>query len=222
MGARYILLIYFQYNKRSEGDGTWIVKITLFYTCSKDKEYNKAGTPLGLAYLAGALSDHGFSDVEIAVDEDYVIHSKPDVVGISSYSGTYTQSIQAAHKIKKALDIPIIIGGTHISTLPESLDPIFDVGVVGEGEFAFPELLTVYQNNNWNFGTLSSVPGVVLMNAEGIPHITLSRPLEMELDRISKPRRDVLNPYWPSLKQRIQFLRYSHRAKQRARKLQGQ
>lgn len=181
------------------------MKINLFYATSKDKEYNQSGTPLGLAYLAGSLQASGFDNVEIAVDEDYVIKTRPDFVGISSYSGTYTRSIQVAHKIKQSLDIPIIIGGTHISTLPESLHPIFDVGVIGEGEFVFPELLKAFDSNQWNFEHLSQIPGLVLFDKNAQIHKTLPRQLEMELDKIPKPRRDILTPYWPTLKKRIEW-----------------
>ncbi len=45
----------------------------------------------------------------------------------------YQDAIDFASEIKKRKDIPIVIGGVHISTLPTSLKKCFDVGVMGEG-----------------------------------------------------------------------------------------
>lgn len=172
-------------------------KVTLFYTCS-DKEYHQSGTPMGLAYLAGALAQQQHVDeIEIAVDVNAVFKSKPDIVGISSYSGLYSQSIAIAKKIKRQLDIPIVIGGTHITALPESLDPVFDAGVLSEGENTFAELVGLLKNHQWSPESLQQVPGIVFHH-QGQLHYTASRALEMELDNLAFPQRSVLNTYWPS------------------------
>jgi radical SAM superfamily enzyme YgiQ (UPF0313 family) len=107
--------------------------------------HNQSSGPIGLAYLSSAAKAR-FPDthVQIEVDVDQVIASKPDLIGISAYTETYSQSIDAARYLKRHLpDIPIWLGGPHINALPGTLGKDFQLGVVGEGEDTFVELLAL-------------------------------------------------------------------------------
>jgi len=47
----------------------------------------------------------------------------------------------------KAIDneILIIIGGAHITVMPQNLNEAMDVGVLGEGEETFSEIIGAYE-----------------------------------------------------------------------------
>ncbi len=107
--------------------------------------------PLGLEYIAGALVSNDpnapryVNDVQIHDDRiqpggwvDKIRQTPPDLVGIRC---NYTADVktvqnlvrQVRHEVGK--DVPIIVGGHHISLRPEDIFiPEADAVVVGEGE----------------------------------------------------------------------------------------
>jgi len=93
---------------------------------------------------------------EIGVD---VANEKPDLVGISSlFSPYHREALACAREIKKRLDIPVLMGGSHVSAAPLSVlnDPSVDFIIRGEGERPFVEFLKA-----WEAGLpLDSVPNL--------------------------------------------------------------
>jgi radical SAM superfamily enzyme YgiQ (UPF0313 family) len=80
-----------------------------------------------------------FDDIEADVAE-----IRPDVVGISSlFTPYYREVLDVAARVKKRLSVPVIVGGSHASAVPESLlsSPNVDYVIRGEGEKAFVEFL---------------------------------------------------------------------------------
>lgn len=67
---------------------------------------------------------------------------KPDIIGLTSYTVWYGDVVREAHKIKDMFPhIKIVIGGHHITSLPNSIrSPPFDYGIIGEGEDALANL----------------------------------------------------------------------------------
>ena len=101
----------------------------------QDTNIRVTGPCQGLAYIASYLKEQvGVEDIFLEVDPQRIIEKKPDLVGISAFSVNYGGAVSGAREIKKKLDIPIVIGGPHISALPMNLDPSMDIGVMGEGE----------------------------------------------------------------------------------------
>jgi radical SAM superfamily enzyme YgiQ (UPF0313 family) len=88
-----------------------------------------------------------------------VAHEKPDLVGISSlFSPYHREALACARAIKKRLDVPILMGGSHVSAAPLSVlsDPVVDFIIRGEGERPFIEFLKA-----WEAGLpLNSVPNL--------------------------------------------------------------
>jgi len=83
------------------------------------------------------LIDNTFDNLHLELEK-----FKPDIIGFSTFTQSYLDAISFAKKIKqKNPQIKIIVGGPHITTLPDSLDPIFDFGVMGEGEQTIIELI---------------------------------------------------------------------------------
>jgi radical SAM superfamily enzyme YgiQ (UPF0313 family) len=76
----------------------------------------------------------GQSFAAIAAD---VAVLQPEVVGISSlFTPYYREALDVAVHIKKRLAVPIVMGGSHVSAVPESVlaHPCVDYVIRGEGE----------------------------------------------------------------------------------------
>lgn len=85
-----------------------------------------------------------------------VARERPDLVGISSlFSAYHREALACAREIKKRLQVPIVMGGAHVSVMPESvlMDPHVDFVVRGEGERALVELVRAFQER----GEMASV-----------------------------------------------------------------
>lgn len=83
---------------------------------------------------------------EIARD---VAEEKPDLVGISSlFSPYYNEALACAKAIKELVNVPIIVGGSHVSAMPYSMlrDPDVDYIIRGEGERPLVEFLKTFQS----------------------------------------------------------------------------
>jgi len=83
----------------------------------------------------------------------------PDLVGISSlFSPYYREALACAAEIKKNIDIPIIMGGSHVSASPLSIltDRNVDYIIRGEGERPLVEFLKAFQS----MGPLEGVPNL--------------------------------------------------------------
>lgn len=112
---------------------------------------NEDAPPINLAYLSAALKIKGFMKVRII---DYTFRRSnlrqevedSDLIGISAMTKYYDQARAWARRIKKIRNVPVVIGGSHITTLPDSLSPDFDLGVIGEGEAAIVELCRLLQD----------------------------------------------------------------------------
>ena len=80
-----------------------------------------------------------FDEIEAEIAE-----IRPDVVGISSlFTPYYREVLEVAARVKKRLNVPVIVGGSHASAVPESLlsSPNVDYVIRGEGEKPFVEFL---------------------------------------------------------------------------------
>jgi radical SAM superfamily enzyme YgiQ (UPF0313 family) len=132
-------------------------------------------------------------DIQISVEYENIIEElsrkKPDVIGISVSSEFYGEAIKLATTIKKIFPESIlIIGGYHITTLPQSFNKIFDFGVLGEGEATFLELIHAIFNKA-DEGALKKIPGLIFFDNNGSLVKTEPRKLIPELDFIPFPYR---------------------------------
>lgn len=158
--------------------------------------------PMGLVYIATYLKEYAnFEDTKII---DTNVHDvwyelkryHPDLIGISAMTVAYNKAIQLANKIKQdsdLSDVPVLIGGVHISTLPASLNKGFDVGVVGEGEQTTLELVQLYEKCGvFSKNKLNEIKGIAYHD-NGNVVITEKRGLITPLDRIPIPDRSFLD-----------------------------
>ena len=76
--------------------------------------------------------------------ENEIAEVQPDVVGISSlFTPYYREALGVAERVKRQLNVPVVIGGSHASAVPASLlaSPHVDFVIRGEGEKPFVEFL---------------------------------------------------------------------------------
>ncbi|MDD5108782.1 MAG: radical SAM protein [Candidatus Omnitrophica bacterium] len=166
--------------------------------------------PLGMGYIAAYLEKKGYS-VQIidAFGEGYnnkVAHGEnhfcvglsyseiiskisdyaPDIIGISNLFSAQHYSMHSMAKVIKCHDntIPVVVGGPHVSAVPElvMMDSNIDYGILGEGEYVFFELISALNNAR----DLKEVAGIAYRDNGAI---RLNRPQEFieKLDQIPYP-----------------------------------
>jgi radical SAM superfamily enzyme YgiQ (UPF0313 family) len=95
-------------------------------------------------------------DETVASLETTLQEFQPDIVGITSYTVTYAECIDQMRIVQRTIPGALrLIGGSHISCLPESLDAVFDAGVVGDGEETLKEIIE--QGSRENIPNISGV-----------------------------------------------------------------
>ena len=127
---------------------------------------NNAYENIGFQYLSAVLKAAGhevrlFIDPELFNDSDTTISPlgkifnykpqlienlrpyKPDLVAFSVITDSYAWACDLARLIKREMDVPVIFGGTHATSSPESVikNESIDMVCVGEGEYPMLELV---------------------------------------------------------------------------------
>jgi len=145
---------------------------------SLNKGYRGYYIPFGVFILEAYISKQ-LKNVEIKISDyncdnwiDVFLEFKPDIVGISLSTLTLDIARQAAEQIKKINPKTlIIVGGPHVSALPEhTLNyPFFDVGFLGEAEKPLTEFLKKYSIfKKIIFQKYKVIPGIILKTKKGI------------------------------------------------------
>ncbi|HDH97265.1 MAG TPA: B12-binding domain-containing radical SAM protein, partial [Proteobacteria bacterium] len=150
----------------------------------------KGFPPLCFGYLYSYLRMYG-PQVEMRMlhSADEIVRYRPDVVALSATTLNYTLARNLAHDLKRRLDVPIVIGGVHITVLPSSLYREFDIGIVGEGEQTFCELVDLFERKGaFHPDDIAGIDGLVF-RADGRLVQTAPRSLIAPLDRIPHPDR---------------------------------
>jgi radical SAM superfamily enzyme YgiQ (UPF0313 family) len=73
---------------------------------------------------------------------------QPDLVGISAlFTPYYREALEVAARVKKRRAVPVVLGGSHVSAVPEAMlsHACVDYVIRGEGERPFVELLRCLQ-----------------------------------------------------------------------------
>jgi radical SAM superfamily enzyme YgiQ (UPF0313 family) len=106
--------------------------------------------PLGLGYIASYLVENGIAaeeDIRIVDSIEEAIEFRPDILGVSSVSQVLADARQFAKKCKEITGSFNILGGYHITCLPESLPEEFEIAVIGEGELTFAEIVKEFSHD---------------------------------------------------------------------------
>lgn len=146
---------------------------------------------LGLGYLANVVRNILGWECAIIGGHSlayYLDSWKPDVVGITSVSQYYDQAVDYAFRCK-VKELPVIVGGAHISALPETMTEDMDVAVLGEAENTILDLLRALNGKkDWDADRLAKIPGVAYWS-HGQVVKTPPRPLISDLDLLPFPDR---------------------------------
>jgi anaerobic magnesium-protoporphyrin IX monomethyl ester cyclase len=162
---------------------------------------------LGLAYIAAVLErgGHQVKMIDAAVlnlTDDQVLREtkqfQPDLIGITTLTPRYRIAHSLARKLKKEFNSQILIGGSHVTALPNETmkNDCFDFAVLGEGETTTLELVNALGKDE----DISEVKGIAYRRGKQVVK-TEPRPLIEDLDTIPFPARDLLPPlskYRPS------------------------
>lgn len=158
--------------------------------------------PGGIGYLASYLRAFA-PDVDIVIERDLraLIAAKPDLVGLSATTYCYGFARDNARQIKDELGVPVIVGGPHVTLAPEHFDPVFDVGVIGEGEQTLVELCAAFAaTRSLAPSDLEKIPGLIFWDdgtaRRSAPRLSIDR-----LDDIPPRARDLLRD-WGKLESR--------------------
>src|SRR5208337_4187670 len=136
-------------------------------------------SPLGLAYVAGATPDNW--DVEI-IDENFdtFAYKEADLVGISSFTSSINRAYELA-ALYRSKGTKVIMGGIHVSMMPDEALHYVDAVVIGEVEGVWKQVLKDFEAGS-------------LQPKYQSPQLDLSK-----FDVL--PRRDLLHPnyFWHSI-----------------------
>lgn len=119
-------------------------------TLDDTQSYATESPPIGIISLGSFLRFKGIdvTAIDLCTHPQLNIASevskiKPDVIGISSMTCDFPSALNIAKQIKQHCNIPIVLGGAHPTIFPEEVlqNDSIDFAIIGEGEYAFHELI---------------------------------------------------------------------------------
>ncbi len=159
--------------------------------------------PLSLLVVAGALKQKNIPvellDLDLVPQEQIyeIVKNKvreytPSVVRVTFPSALYSQCVKIAKTVKQVhKDILLVAGGSHPSSKPVELvrETPYDLAIVGEGEFALAEVMSV-SRKNWG-----KVPGLAFKGEKKNVVLTEKRAFVKDLDKLPLPMYGLVNIY---------------------------
>ncbi|MBX3014573.1 MAG: cobalamin-dependent protein [Caldilineaceae bacterium] len=163
---------------------------------------------LGLAYLAAVSEKRGDEvvifdcDVEKQSVSEFIQEFRPHIVGITANTPQVKQAWRTARAIREVHDCPIVLGGPHVSVLPEESceKPFVDIVVRGEGEDTWIDVcnrLEAYLKDQPEFHSeaflhpenevFKDCLGITYKTSDGQIHNALDRPSIADLDSLPWP-----------------------------------
>lgn len=150
---------------------------------------------LGLGYLVSSVRKNlpGENIIFKIVDRNIssaVNEFKPHLVGISSVSQNFNIAKHYADYCASQ-GIPVIMGGVHLTFLPECLPMSAAAVCLGEGESTFVDIVKAFLEGSRIREKLSEIPGIAFWE-DGKIRKTEDRRQITDLDIIPFPARDLL------------------------------
>lgn len=158
---------------------------------------------LGLGYLAAVLEKNSHSvriiDCTLGITHEKLrsvleASEEADIIGITATTPTF-ESAKIVAKIVRDIfkDSLIVIGGVHVTSLPEAAlkEGCFDLGVLGEGEYTFLELVQRFEKEGK--ASFRDIKGLAYREDSKI-FVNERRPFIQDLDELPFPARHLLPP----------------------------
>ncbi|MFH0938412.1 MAG: radical SAM protein [Planctomycetota bacterium] len=171
-------------------------RILLVNACDASVAYESRFPHLGLGYLIASarkhLPDAGLtfriaeSNVRLVAQE-----FRPHLVGISSVSQNFEIAKQYVRHFAEQ-KIPVVLGGVHISALPQTLPHECALACLGESEATFVDVLRALCDNDLTTARLAEIPGIAYWQDDQLHH-TANREMLSNLDDLPQPARDLLH-----------------------------
>ncbi len=163
--------------------------------------YSKVAMPrLGNVVLATMARERGW-DAEVIVEQlsglDPDNLPPADVVGISSITSTAPRAYRFADAYRRS-GVPVIMGGPHISFLPDEAMCHSDYIIKGEGEIPFSRFLDALESG----GGWDSIPNFSYHDGGEIRH-NRSEPSFPSLADVPTPDLSLIRSYWRKRRRRI-------------------
>ena len=146
------------------------------------------------------LGDNGFLDISILnrfCNDDLIIKKArnfaPDLIAFCCITNLYPNVVNLAKKFKKFLNIPIIIGGIHPTSIPEEVikEDCFDILCLGEGEEAMEELLQCLKHKQ----SYTNIQNLWVKDQSGQVHKNSLRPIIKDLDTLPAADKTIFHQY---------------------------
>lgn len=156
-----------------------------------DSHYFERPLQAGIGYISEILLHHGIENIAVDMRFNHSVKSlnnkitafKPDLIGVSMMTFKYLHTYNFLWQIKQTFpDIPIVVGGAHLSTLREKVleeCEAVDFGIVLEGEETILELCEGIEPDK--------IKGLIYRE-DGKAIYTGDRPFLKDLDSIPFPR----------------------------------
>jgi radical SAM superfamily enzyme YgiQ (UPF0313 family) len=183
--------------KESKGAKQAAKNILLIRPSSSLGELTKTSAsqhPINLLYIAAYIRQSGYNvkilDMEVeSLNKGELTKFSPDVVGISAMTPLINKSSEICNKLKSFLPKKplFVVGGNHVTAIPkETLEesPVFDIGVIGEGEETFGEICSGKRPRD--------ILGIVYREGRKVA-VNKRRPLIENLDSLPYPARDLID-----------------------------
>ncbi|HPT65912.1 MAG TPA: radical SAM protein [Candidatus Woesebacteria bacterium] len=166
---------------------------------------------VGIAYLVSVLKRNNFQYqiIDCGVEKDWPIKLKtaiknfsPDIVGVTGFSYAYKYLYQTIKKIKSITNIPIILGGPHVSANKNKIlkETKVNFAMYGESEISIIDFLKAFSKKNPDF---SKVPNLIWKNKNKVI-INSPAPLIRDLDQLAFPDYESFNlSAYPCFREKI-------------------
>lgn len=156
---------------------------------------------LGLGYIASSLLARGHKvDIVDCLHKgikphdllEIINNNKPDIIGITVFSLFFNEVRETIDLIKENFGIPVVVGGPHVTAVPELTlkESRADFAVIGEGEATIVELVNVLNIGTTDF---SKIKGIGYRDGGKIV-ITERRDIIKDLDAVPFPAWGPIKP----------------------------
>lgn len=146
-------------------------------------------------YLKSKLASRLFDYTDSIIEE--VAACKPDLVAFSVVSDNFPWAARMSAKVKQAIDVPIVFGGVHPTSVPEYVlkHSAADYVCMGEGEGAIVDLA----DNIKNEAICRTIPNICARDGDTIVCNEV-RPLIEDLDNLPFPDKDIFYEKLPFIR----------------------
>lgn len=157
----------------------------------KHKYDVSADLPASYKQLKSYLLTYSEYRKELSMSYCDAAHEVPDdvqVIGVSGLTQDFAKVIELGVTLRARFpDCLLILGGQHVSYLPETLPTEYDLGVMFEGETTFHEIIDTYISSNGNRESVLGIDGITFHDSNGGTRVNPPNRLVDPLDRIPYP-----------------------------------